>query len=370
MSPYNLRTVSRACSILREFQDDRHTLSLAEVVERTGLERTICFRLLRTLENEGFLRKAELRRYASNVHLLNGTRFRIGYAAEGHDSFCAAVGEGLRQAARDRKIDLIEFKNNYSPKAALRNVELLVKERPDLVIEFQVYERIGARLSKQFNEAGIPVIAMEIPQQGAVFFGVENNRAGQIAGKALIRAALEEWNGDFEELILLDLEIAGSVPRLRLSGALDALRKGLPGTWLTTRLDSRGEFVRSFEMTRKHLQIAPKRRSLVAGINDFSVLGALRAFEESGRGNTCRGVGFGAVSEARRELRMPGTRLVGSVGFFPERYGDHVLGLALEILQHRSVPPATYAPMQLITPHNVERFYPKEIFEQSELTES
>jgi len=67
---YKLETVARACALLREFSDDRHGLTLREIVERTGLERTICFRLLRTLEDEGFLRRAELRKYSSNVHIL------------------------------------------------------------------------------------------------------------------------------------------------------------------------------------------------------------------------------------------------------------------------------------------------------------
>jgi ribose transport system substrate-binding protein len=136
-SPYTLETVSRACALLREFNDDRQGLTLNEIVERTGIERTICFRLLRTLEDEGFLRRAELRKYSSNVHILSGKRFRIGYASEGNDSFSSAVSQGLRWAATEFHIDLIELDNQFSSKAALRNAEMLVKQRVDLAIEFK-----------------------------------------------------------------------------------------------------------------------------------------------------------------------------------------------------------------------------------------
>jgi ribose transport system substrate-binding protein len=101
---------------------------------------------------------------------------------------------------------------------------------------------------------------------------------------------------------------------------------------------------------------------LITGINDFAVLGALRAFDEAGRRDQCLAVGLAAIPEARQELRLPGTRLVASVGFFPERYGTTLVRLALDVLQHKSLPPAVYAPVELITPQNVDRFYPKDLF--------
>jgi ribose transport system substrate-binding protein len=364
---YKLETVSRACTLLRELDDERQALTLSEIVERTGIERTICFRLLRTLEDEGFLRRAERHKYASNLRILGGKRFRIGYASQGHDSFSSAVGQGLRWAANEHQVDLIELDNQYSLKIALRNAEILVQQNLDLAIEFQVYERISTKLSNLFSEANIPVIALEIPQPGAAFFGVDNHKVGMLAGKALLRAAQREWNGECDEVLLLDLEIAGSLPHMRLSSTQAVLRKGLPENWLTTQLQSRGEFVRAFELTRKYLQSVPKRRTLLTGINDFAVLGALRAFEEAGRSRLCLAVGFGAIPAARRELRLPNTRLAGSVAFFPERYGESVLKLALDILHQRPVPPAMYAPVQLMTPKNVDQFYPKDLFGQTDV---
>src|ERR1700684_1323057 len=90
-SRYKLETVSRACTILHQFSDAQQSLSLGEVVERTGFERTIVFRLLRTLEEEGLLRRPEGRRYVSNVNILTQKRFRIGYASQARDSFSKAV---------------------------------------------------------------------------------------------------------------------------------------------------------------------------------------------------------------------------------------------------------------------------------------
>jgi ribose transport system substrate-binding protein len=98
------------------------------------------------------------------------------------------------------------------------------------------------------------------------------------------------------------------------------------------------------------------------GINDYAVLGALRAFEEAGRGNLCLAVSHGAGPEARRELRLPNTRLVASVAYFPEKYGESLLLLALDILNKRAAPPAVYMPVQVLTRKNVSEFYPQDTF--------
>lgn len=365
---YKLETVSRACGILRLFGDDRQTLSLTDVVERTGLERTICFRLLRTLEEEGLLRRNDRRKYATNVRILSGKRFRIGYASQTHDSFGGALVQGLRWAAEARPVDLIEVENRYSVKAALGGAKQLVDKRVDLAIEFQTYERISTRLANLFTEAGIPLIAVEIPHPNATFLGVDNQRAGVAAGKALLKAAQLHWGGTCDEILFLELEIAGSLPHLRLSSAQKALRSGLNSECALTRLDSGGEFVRSFQVTRRYLQRTPSRRTLLMGINDYAVLGAIRAFEEAGRSNMCLAVSHGGGPEARRELRLPNSRLAAAVAFFPEKYGESLLLLALDILNKRPAPPAVYMPVQVLTQKNVDEFYPQDTFVGSALS--
>lgn len=365
-SPYQLATVSRACVILHQFTKSQEPLSLSEVVERTGLERTIVFRILRTLEEEGLLRRPEGRRYVSNVSILTQKRFRIGYASQSSDSFSKAVTQGLRWAAARRQIDLIEEENLYNAKAALRNAQKLAAQKVDLAIEFQVYERIGSQLAKIYEAASIPVIAVEIPQPGAVFFGIDNYSVGRLAGKTLVKAAQAHWHGAVDELLMLDLEMAGSLPHLRISGAETAVHKALAGKHQVVRLDSRGEMERSFDLVRRHMRQSPKRKTLIFGVNDLAVLGALRAFAEVGRSELCLALGVGAFPEARHELRSPQTRMIGSIATFPESYGDNLIQIALDMLKQKPVLPAIYAPIQLITPQNIDKYYPQSLFADSE----
>ena len=72
-------------------------------------------------------------------------------------------------------------------------------------------------------------------------------------------------------------------------------------------------------------------------------------------------VGQNAIREARNELRRPDTRLIGTVAYFPERYGDELIPLALNMLKDKPVPPATFVKHQLLTPRNVDLIYPLDL---------
>jgi ribose transport system substrate-binding protein len=140
-------------------------------------------------------------------------------------------------------------------------------------------------------------------------------------------------------LLLLEQDIAGSLPHLRLSGVEASIREAMPGLASVQHLSTPGELASSLGVVRKHLRFGPGRRTLIAGINDEAVMGAIRAFEKYGRLEFCAAVALGATPQARAQLRVPGTRLIGCVAFFPERYGQHLMRLALEILHKRPVPP-------------------------------
>jgi ribose transport system substrate-binding protein len=360
-APYQLASVQRACNVLRTFRDEEEFLTLAEIAARCGLEKTIAFRLLHTLESEGFLRKIDARHYATNLRLFANKRFRIGFATQTADSpFSRAVEDSVQRAAAKHQVDILILNNNYGAKEAVRNAQKFIQERVDLAIEFQTHQKTAALISSLFRAAEIPLVAVEIPHPGAVFYGTDNYRAGLAAGQTLARWVKQHWRGRADELLLLELEAAGSLPRLRLSGAETALREALPSLRSVHPIDTRGEFLRAFEAVRKRLRFAPQARTLIVGINDPSTLGALRAFEEAGRAGFCAAVGHSAIPEARAELRRPGTRLVASIAFFPEHFGEDLVLLALDLLHKRNVPSAVFARHQLLTPQNVDRFYPND----------
>ena len=102
-------------------------------------------------------------------------------------------------------------------------------------------------------------------------------------------------------------------------------------------------------------------------MSDDSALGALRAYDEVGGLERCAVIGQNGSPEARQELRRPGTRLIGTVAYFPETYGEGLILLALDILNRRFVPPAVFTKHQILTPQNVDQIYPNDVMMRSPL---
>ena len=354
------QTVLRACEVLKVFRSLGEELTLVDVIERTRLPKTTVFRLLRTLIHGGLLERASNGAYRNRFGPVTARPFRIGFAAQGDSDFCRAVMQSVETAAAREHVHLITVNNRYSAREALRNVEVLIDERVDLVLEYQTYERVAPAIASRFLEANTPVIAIEIPHPGCPYFGANNYKAGLIGGRALGRWARENWDGKVDQLVLLELPIAGSLLELRITGLVDGLRAELPSiaNVPVIHLNGRGDFEQVLEVIRQYLRRAPARRTLIGTVNDICAMAALHAFEEVGASDRVAVVGQNAVRETRDELRRPGTRLIGTVAYFPERYGDAIIPLALGMLQKKSVPFTVFVKHQLITPRNVDLIYP------------
>jgi len=329
----------------------------------------MAFRLLYTLERCGMVEKVGENLYQSCLRPWRQKLYRLGYAAQGTDyQFSREVSASLQRAAATEGIELISLDNRYSAKIAQRNADLLVREKVDLVIEFQTDQDVAPIVAAKYREAGIPLIAIDIPHPGATYYGANNYEAGLIAGRYLGRWVKENWYSELDEIILLELARAGNLPRMRLTGILVGLGSFLPAAknCRIKHLDGDGELGPSFEAVRKHLCSTRARRQLVGAINDPSALGALRAFQEAGRSEYCAIMGHNASPEGRAELRQPNTRLLGSVAFFPERYGEDLIRVSLHILNRRPVPPAVFVEHKLITPGTVDHFYPNDSLTQAD----
>src|SRR5437899_5803633 len=360
---YLVKSIVHSTQVLSAFQLTGECLSLREIVARSGLPKTMAFRLLYTLEKCGMIDKVGDNRYQSRLSPLKKRLFRIGYAAQGTDyQFSKDVSLSIERAASQEGIELLSLDNRYSPKTAQRNADLLVRERVDLAIEFQTDQNVAAIVAAKYRDAGIPMIAIDIPHPGAVFYGANNYEAGLMGGRYLGRWAKEHWNSEVDEIVMLELPRAGNLPQMRLTGMLVGINLALPSAknCRIIHLNGDGEMGPSFEVVRRHLRVSRSRRILVGAINDVSAIGALRALEEAGRVDSCAVMGQNASPEGRSEMRKTNTRLIGSVAFFPERYGPDLVKVSLDILNKKPVPPAVFVDHKLVTPTTIDHFYPND----------
>jgi ribose transport system substrate-binding protein len=259
-------------------------------------------------------------------------------------------------------VEVVAVDNRNDAKVALRNAAYLIREQVDLVIEFQTHDAVAADIAAKYFEARIPVIAIDIPHPGATYFGANHYGAGLIGGRHLGRWAKKHWSGEVDEVLMIELTRAGPLPRTAIRGIMAGIREvlRLPDHCVFSQVDGDGQFGTALDRVRKHLRSTTSTRILVGAANDSSALGALRAFDECGRTADCVVVGQNAEPEGRAELREPRTRLIGSVAYFPEKYGEGLIRLALDLLARKPAPPAVFIKHQLVTPENVDHLYPND----------
>jgi ribose transport system substrate-binding protein len=97
---------------------------------------------------------------------------------------------------------------------------------------------------------------------------------------------------------------------------------------------------------------------LVATQNDGAALGALRAVREAGRERATAIVSqnFGPDPRVSAEIGDDDSPLIGSLAFFPEKYGSKIIPAVLRWLSKEQVPPAFYTNHVMVTKENVDEF--------------
>jgi ribose transport system substrate-binding protein len=291
------------------------------------------------------------------------TKYTIGFANQSEElAFAIDVRRGLERAVKTlNNIDLVVADNKLNPEEALHVADNLIGRNVDLVIEYQIDERTNNRIMEKFQHAGIPVIAVDIPVVGATFFGVDNYRAGHMAGEALGKWVVENWAGQFDKLIVLEEPRAGSLVGARIRGQIDGLQEavGPVEEAIQICLDCGNTSSITEAQVHKVLQRFPDlHRFAVISFNDDAAIGALRAARASGRETEVAIVGQGADRVVRAEIRKGDSRIIGSTAYMPERYGEQLMEIALRILRGEPNAPAIYNKHVFIHAGNIDQYYP------------
>jgi len=182
-----------------------------------------------------------------------------------------------------------------------------------------------------------------------------------LAGRRLGRFAREQWNSSFDRLVLLESSLTAPANRARLSGAVEGVRE-LLGEIPSSRilhLDGLAHRETSQSAFAGVLRsLPPRSRLLISAFNDISAIGALEALREAKREKWAAIVGQNGTAESRLELARPGSALIASVAYFPERYGEKLIRQASSVLHREQTPLALYTDHVLLDRSNVRQYYP------------
>jgi ribose transport system substrate-binding protein len=356
--------VGKTLKLLKALREDRGGARLSELARQVQLDNATALRILTTLQQEGWVsRDARTKKFT----LPFGYRtFRVGYAQLcAGQLFSEAVTRGLAEEAKKSFVDLLLADNRYDPGKAIQNAAWMIEQKVDFAIEFQIHHRVAPVIAHMFEKAKIPTLAIDIPQPGAIYFGADNYAAGLMAGEALGQWARKNWRGSVSKILVLESSAAGPFAHSRMIGIVRSVRKTLhPHAHGSLRVlhrdaDSPGTEVGGYEATAKILrQLSRRERLLIGTVNDESALGALRAVRAAGRERSTAIISqnFGPDPRVSAEIQDPASPLLGSVAFFPEKYGSKIIPVVLRWLNKEQLPPAFYTDHVLVTKDNINEF--------------
>ena len=285
--------------------------------------------------------------------------------------FDLKVNPSMRNAAEAAGVELLVFNNAYpSTTQPLENADACVTREPDLVVSFNVFAELTEAIMSKYNAENIPVIAVDVTHPGSVFWGADNCVTGRLAAQFAADWAVEHMWPEEEMVVLTGLDPAvGGAPACRNTAFTDFFKENMPGIPdenyfdVDMRTAELGPNAGALAATTDWLTANPNAKYIVAtSINDDRAFGIASAMAQADRGDpTVDGVVIGKNADliALEAIRDGNSPLVGTVSFFPERYGDFIVPLALDILAGNAVPSIVRVPHEVISIDNIDTYYPE-----------
>jgi ribose transport system substrate-binding protein len=351
---YLIPILSKALDVLELLGDCHAPVSLEDVYQRTRISKTSVYRILKTLVHRGYVAQAQdgLYRLVSRPR-----RLRFGFAVQNMElPFSVAVAQSVATAAAASGVEVLMLDNRYDADVAIQNAEEFVRQRVDLVLEFEVTEHVAPRVAYIFKKADIPLVAIDVPHPNATYFGVSNFEVGYEAGALLAQYALSKWKGKVDWVLGIGLSEAGSFVQSRITGAFEGIRERLSDLPVDCFVQIEGRGLRQpsqlavTEFLRGHRK---GEHILVAAANDSSALGVLDAARADGREADFAIAGQDCIPEVLAEMRSGSSAIIGSISHEAQSYGPRLIQLGIALLRGYAVPPYNYVRHRVVTPESL-----------------
>ena len=259
-------------------------------------------------------------------------KFKLCVALGGIPGILGTLGtEGdpvAKAGAKKRGWDYYEVNNKLDAQTAVKNADLLVRQKCSSVIMFNGRPETNPTIAKKLAKAKIPVITYDIGQAGWYFLGIDNLAAGEAGGAALGKIVKEKWNCQPDLVLQSQASGAGIVDSMRTGGMITGLKSVCPDIpkEKIKIFEGNGEIATAQPAARDILAANPTAKKIaVVGINDAGVVGPLLAARQLGSDYQALGWGQDGNLIAGDKVDPD---LKGSVLYFLEGYSAY----AFEIL--------------------------------------
>ena len=301
--------------------------------------------------------------YALNLRALpEGSRvgFAEGWAAI---PFSYAINERLYELADELGFEVVYCDNDYKADKAVSCAELIAMQGPDVVIESNWHSGAAAAVMNIFDEAGIPVLSLDVLHPNAIFLGANNYVSGLIGGQAAAEHAMALGRCDDVSVLLGIAPADGDAANQRLSGFADGVQTvcgALPEDRIHEALIDAGTTDQALTKTTDWLTGRPDAGFVLAtAIDDPRAFGMSNALAQAGREGVAIGLGCDDVGLAATRTPVEDNNFLGCVAYFPETYPDWALSVAADILEGKAVPEEVHLEHVFLDAASINNVYPE-----------
>lgn len=274
------------------------------------------------------------------------------------------VKESMERAAAEHGVELVYMNNDMNGATAVKNADNMVQQEVDGFIEFNVDESVGPTIKEKMDEAGIPMIAVDIGIEGCTFFGADNQLAGTVAGVRLGEVAQERWGKEPDLLLLVYDSTSGETPMGRVTFMKDGLRQIFPDypDEKIFMIDGGLDAASAQKAVSDFLSAHPDEKNIAIGTyHDLYALATLAAVETAGRQEECIMVSNNEYCylDYLKENPDPieNECFVGSVAYFFTQYGDYLIPAMVRVLEGEDLGEAFYVEHEVITRENAQEYF-------------
>jgi ribose transport system substrate-binding protein len=290
----------------------------------------------------------------------------VGYNAFSDTvDFSRSITKNMEENAESLKAELLYANSDGDASVASKNAETFLVQGAKYVVDSSWAIGATQAVADICKAKGIPCISIDTMVDDVYFMGANNLEAGKVAGAAAAEYINENWDGQLEYLVLSWNVNAGEEVKKRLSGIADAISEAgieIPEeniVWVDPQ--SADATVESKQIATDFLTAHPDAKRVVFGTqNDQGALGVLSAIQTAKRDDDCIIVSHGCDGPNFDNLRNkePNSWL-GSVAYFPEKYGDVIFQIINDLEAGKDVPRETYMPHVFIDKDTIAEYYPE-----------
>jgi ribose transport system substrate-binding protein len=286
------------------------------------------------------------------------------------------VGDRMVSDGKKAGMKVARFDNNFDPSKALSNAQLMVQQKPDLIIDWTGTESIGKSVGAVFTRAKIPCVAVNQTIDGCAYFNLQNKYLGSGAANIVVPEMKKKgWTAADTTIVMLFNPGAGAEVNSNgryfysdVAKAFPDMKQMAPGA-ITDKVTTIGDgpngvqingkdaLEPSYQAMKQELTVLPKDRHLIVFTqNDDSALGAWRAITQGSKQKDTMIIGQGANADGLKNLRTnPSWVAEGSVFF--ELWSRYLLAMGVSVLNGTKTPPLTLAPQTVLSKANVSKYY-------------